>query len=311
MKTKNSQLNQSLKPVAVSLFIALLCLAQLVYSAEESVMKLEQSKKSSKPEVLQLWDGVAGKGKTTSELHVYRVKNNPAPAFLVCPGGGYSRVVMEGEGDWVAKWLNSKGISAFVLKYELPNGRPLVPIGDAQRAMRLIRSRATEWGVDPKKVGVMGFSAGGHLAATLGTHFDEGNGAATDSLEKESCRPDFMVLIYPVISMGEKTHPGSRKSLLGMQPTKDLVDNFSNEKQVTEKTPPTFLAHAVDDKLVSPDNSKMFYEALRAKSVPAEYLELPSGGHGLGHYKGPMWEKWQEAALQWLTANFIKKEAIE
>ena len=147
----------------------------------------------------------------------------------------------------------------------------------------------------------MGFSAGGHLASTAGTHFDEGDPKADDPVGRSSCRPDFMILVYPVITMDSTTHAGSRANLLGKDPSAKLVELFSNEKQVTDRTPPAFMAHAVDDKPVPPENSKAFYAALQKHKVPSQYLELPSGGHGLTGYTGPMWDAWQEKSLAWLA----------
>ena len=155
-------------------------------------------------------------------------------------------------------------------------------------------------GVDPAKVGIIGFSAGGHLASTAGTHFDDGDPESEDEVEKRSCRPDFMILVYPVVTMGEKAHGGSRTGLLGNKPGDKLVKLFSNV-QVTAKTPPAFLAHAKDDAAVSPDNGKAFYDALKARKIPAKYLELASGGHGLNGYKGPMWDAWQTRSPAWLA----------
>jgi acetyl esterase/lipase len=160
---------------------------------------------------------------------------------------------------------------------------------------------AQKWNVDPTKIGIMGFSAGGHLASTAATHFDLGNPSAADPVERVSSRPDFALLIYPVITMGDEAHAGSKANLLGQNPEQSLVEHFSNELQITSKTPPTFLAHAVDDKVVSSLNSQMFYDALVAKRIPAKYLELPSGGHGLNGYKGAMWERWQEQSILWLA----------
>lgn len=196
--------------------------------------------------------------------------------------------------------MNKHGVTGVVFEYRLPKGRPFVPLLDAQRAIRTVRANAAAWGVDPAKVGIIGFSAGGHLASTAGAHFDAGDPAAADAVGKQSSRPDFVVLVYPVVSMGPKGHAGSRTNLLGKQPDEKLVAQFSNETQVTAKTPPMFLTHPKDDKVVAPDNSRMLYDALRAAKVPAEYLELPSGGHGLNGYKGPMWDAWQARSLEWL-----------
>jgi acetyl esterase/lipase len=151
----------------------------------------------------------------------------------------------------------------------------------------------------------MGFSAGGHLASTAATHFDGGDTQSADPVNRLSARPDFAILIYPVITMGEKTHAGSKSNLLGKAPTSEAIELFSNEKQVTAQTPPTFLTHAQDDRLVPPDNSQLFFDALQAHSVHSEYLKLPSGGHGLNKHSGPMWEEWQTKSLQWLTAQKI------
>ncbi len=164
-----------------------------------------------------------------------------------------------------------------------------------------MRAGAKDWGVDPSRIGIIGFSAGGHLASTAGTHFDEGDANAADAVERVSCRPDFLILVYPVVTMSDKTHQGSRNNLLGKAPSSALVELFSNEKQVTSRTPPAFLAHALDDKAVPADNSKAFYQALQAAKVPARYLELPSGGHGLNGYKGPMWDAWQKESREWLA----------
>ena len=197
--------------------------------------------------------------------------------------------------------MNAHGITGVVLEYRLPKGRPFVPLLDVQRAIRTVRANAKAWGVDAAKVGVIGFSAGGHLASTAGTHFDDGDPKADDPVERQGCRPDFMILVYPVITMGEKSHGGSRVNLLGTRPDDKLVKLFSNEAQVTAKTPPAFLAHAKDDRVVVPENSKALYDALLARKVPAKYLELASGGHGLNGYKGPMWDAWQTQSLAWLA----------
>jgi acetyl esterase/lipase len=214
-------------------------------------------------------------------------------------------LVTGAEGHGIARWLNEHGVTGIVLEYELPKGRPMVPLRDAQRAIRMARANAKAWKLDPQRIGIMGFSAGGHLASTAGTHFDAGDPRATDAIDRESCRPDFMVLIYPVITMGEKTHRGSKRNLLGTDPTEESVTLFSNETQVADNTPPAFLAHAKDDRVVVPDNSLMFHKALQAHGVASQYLELPSGGHGLNGYRGPMWDAWQTSALRWLAAQEI------
>jgi acetyl esterase/lipase len=266
----------------------------------------QDAPKKAEPEKLKLWNGKApvGDGKfeqADARITVHKPEKNNRTAIVICPGGGYGGLVTGAEGHGIAAWLNRHGITGVVLEYRLPVGRPYVPLLDAQRAIRIVRANAKTWGIDPAKIGIMGFSAGGHLASTAGTHFDDGDPKADDPIDRQSCRPDFMVLVYPVVTMGEKTHGGSKNNLLGKNPDPKLVELFSNEKQVTAKTPPAFLAHAKDDKVVVPENSKAFYDALQAQKVPAKYLELPSGGHGLNGYKGPMWDAWQEHSLAWLV----------
>jgi acetyl esterase/lipase len=257
------------------------------------------------PERISLWNKRApiGDGKfqdADAFITIHRPDKPNGTAIVICPGGGYGGLVTGPEGHGIATWLNRHGITGVVLEYRLPAGRSHVPLSDAQRALRTVRANAKAWDLDPTHIGIMGFSAGGHLAATAGTHFDAGELDATDPVQRVSCRPDFLILVYPVITMGAKGHAGSRTNLLGKEPDAKLVDLFSNEKQVTDKTPPTFLAHAKDDKPVPPENSQMFYDALKAHKVPAQYLELASGGHGLNGYKGAMWDAWQEGSLKWL-----------
>ena len=265
-----------------------------------------QGEKAAKPERIELWNKRAPIGDGTfQEVEVWITLHRPekpnGTAIVICPGGGYGGLVTGPEGHGIAKWLNRHGITGVVLEYRLPKGRSHVPLLDAQRAIRTVRSNAKSWNLNPDRIGIMGFSAGGHLASTAGTHFDAGKPDSKDPVQRVSCRPDFMILVYPVITMGDKGHRGSRNNLLGKNPAAKLVELFSNEKQVTANTPPTFLAHAKDDGPVPPENSRMFYDALRAKKVPAHYLELPSGGHGLNGYKGPMWDEWQKRSLSWLA----------
>ena len=266
---------------------------------------MAQDAAAEKPLRVGIWGGKApvGDGKFQEAevlITVHRPAKANGAACVICPGGGYGGLVTGAEGHGIADWLGKHGVTGVVLEYRLPAGRTFVPLMDAQRAIRTVRSRAKEWGVDPARIGIIGFSAGGHLASTAGTHFDNGDPKSTDPIERVSCRPDFAILIYPVITMGDKTHQGSKRNLLGAAPTPELVELFSNEKQITEKTPPTFLAHAKDDGAVVPENSQMFYAALQAHKVPGKYLELPSGGHGLNGYQGPMWDAWQEQSLAWL-----------
>lgn len=259
------------------------------------------------PGRIALWpEGQAPNGDGTNDsangfYTLHRPANPNGAALVICPGGGYGGLVTGGEGHGIAAWLNQHGITGIVLEYRLPKGRSEVPLLDAGRALRTARFHAKEWGIDPQRIGIIGFSAGGHLASTAGTHFDAGDAASADPVARQSSRPDFMILIYPVITMDTSTHGGSRKNLLGPEPTPELVTRFSNEKQVTPQTPPAFLAHAVDDKVVVPANSEAFHAALVKNGVPGKYLALPSGGHGLNGYKGPMWDAWQEQSLEWLA----------
>ena len=258
------------------------------------------------PERILLWpDGApTGNGKTeasTAAITIHRPQNPNGAAVVICPGGGYGGLVTGAEGHGIAKWLNKSGITGVVLEYRLPAGRAFVPLLDAQRALRLTRSHAAEWKLNPARIGIIGFSAGGHLASTAGTHFDAGDPQAADPASRLSCRPDFMILVYPVVSIGPKTHQGSKVNLLGANPTPEQERLFSNEKQITDQTPPAFLAHALDDTVVPPDNSRDFHAAMQARHLASEYLELPSGGHGLNGYKGPMWDAWQSRSLAWLA----------
>lgn len=253
-----------------------------------------------------LWPGDAPEGNgqftpSTASITVHLPSNPNGAAMVICPGGGYGGLVLGAEGHGIAKWLNTHGIAGIVLEYRLPKGRPFVPLLDAQRAIRTVRVNAADWHIDPKRVGIIGFSAGGHLASTAATHFDEGDQSAQDEISKQSCRPDFGIFVYPVISFEEKAHRGSVNNLLGSSPSPELVVQFSNQKQVTPKTPPCFLAHARNDTVVPPENSAMFYEALLKNKVAGRYLELSEGGHGLNGYKGPMWDAWQKGSLEWLA----------
>lgn len=260
------------------------------------------------PVEVLLWPDEAPNGDQTFErsdakITVHIPDQPSGTAVVICPGGGYGGLVTGPEGHGIATWLNMHGITGVVLEYRLPKGRPFVPLLDAQRAIRIVRARAAEWQVDPARVGIIGFSAGGHLASTAATHFESGELDSADPLKRLSTRPDFAILVYPVVTMGVSTHGGSKKNLLGENPSPELTDLFSNEKQVTPQTPPMFLAHAVDDKPVPPENSRQLHKALEAAGVSSRYLELPSGGHGLNGYQGPMWDAWQSQSLEWLKTH--------
>jgi len=243
------------------------------------------------PKVELLWPGGAP-GASGSEdadkpsVSIYVPRGRRADvAVVVCPGGGYRGLAMDHEGDQVARWLNSQQITAFVLKYRLgPKYRHPVELGDVQRAIRMVRSNAAEYAVSPHKIGVWGFSAGGHLASSAATHFDPGLESAADPIDRVSSRPDFAVLVYPVITFTEEAyvHQGSRTALLGEKPDPSLVRLMSNELQVTSATPPVFLVHTSEDTAVPPENSILFYMALRKARVPAEMHIYERGPHGFG-----------------------------
>lgn len=241
-------------------------------------------------------------------LDVYLPDSANGTAVVICPGGGYTILAWDWEGTKMAKWYNSMGITAFVLKYRLPHWeteecRSEVALMDAQRAMRLVRSKADAYQIDTDKVGIMGFSAGGHLASTLATHFDLGDEDAPLLVERQSCRPDFAILMYPVVSFDpEIAHMGSRRNLLGKETSAEEELYYSNEKQVTAETPPTILIHADNDKSVVPENSVAFYLALRKYGIPAALHIFTLGGHGFSFAEGKgaveMWPKVCEAWLK-------------
>ena len=224
-------------------------------------------------------------------------------AVVICPGGGYRTLMMSYEGREVAQWLNQHGIAGILLKYRVNPYLHPAPFQDGQRALRTVRARASELGINPERIGMMGFSAGGHLASVVGTQFDAGIPSSPDPIERVSDRPDFLVLIYPVISMDNRLNGGTTKHLLGDSPPAELIELLSSEKRVTPQTPPTFLAHAKTDQLVSFENSARFAAACQSNHVPVEYFELDHGSHGLGLGKGADWAAWQEKCLAWLKSR--------
>ncbi len=290
---------------------ALVCLTVLLVAAP-AVLAAEGS--SQKVELL--WPDGAPGAKGTAEgdkpsltLYLPAKEKATGAAVVIFPGGGYGHLAMDHEGHQIAQWLNSIGVAGFIVQYRHRNsgagyGHP-APIQDAQRAIRMVRSRAAEWNVDPSRIGIIGFSAGGHLASSAGTHFQTRYSEAKDAIDQASCRPDFMILMYPVISFTESyTHKGSMSNLLGKDPDKNLVESFSNEKQVTPETPPTFLVHADDDKGVPPENSIAFYLALRKAGVPAEMHIYEKGGHGFGPGvgKGSV-SSWMGRCADWMRGR--------
>jgi acetyl esterase/lipase len=226
-------------------------------------------------------------------------------AIIICPGGGYAFLSMENEGYSIARKFNEIGVAAFILKYRLPSDSVMVdktigPLQDAQRAIQLVRQRSAEWGINPANVGIIGFSAGGHLASTALTHFDK---AVIDNKDNTNLRPDFGVLLYPVISFGDIAHKGSRDNLIGKTPTREMLDLYSNEKQVTANTPPTFLVHAEDDKTVPVMNSMVFYQAMIKAGVKGELHTYQAGGHGFGLNNKTTKDQWFDRLKNWMDAN--------
>ncbi len=247
-------------------------------------------------------------------ITVYKAKSNPThAAVLVCPGGGYITLAMDHEGKQIAEWFNSLGVTAFILKYRVNNyenkkyGYPAA-FNDASRAIRTIKYRSSEWGIDTSKLGIMGFSAGGHLTSTMGTHFDMGNPLATDPIEKLSSRPTFMILCYPVITFKEATgaHLFSRQMLLGKDPDPKLVEFLSNETQVKPNTPPTFIFQTNEDETVPAENAVSFYLALRKLKIPVEMHIFEPGKHGVGLAKNdPVLSVWPSLLQTWLAGKGI------
>jgi acetyl esterase/lipase len=269
----------------------------------------EHQDPSAEPLTIALWVGEApgslGDGdsdRPTLTLYAPSSEHSPSAAVIVFPGGGYGYLATNHEGRQIANWLNAMGITAFVLRYRLgPRYRHPVELGDAQRAIRLVRARAREYRVLPDKIGVMGFSAGGHLASTTATHFDSGNPQASDPIDRTSSRPDFAVLAYPVISFtAEYAHLGSRSNLLGDNPGPQLVRELSSELNVTPQTPPTFLFSSSTDTGVPPENSVAFYLALHKAGVPAELHIFENAPHGVGlDLNDPSVGEWSTLLLHW------------
>lgn len=250
------------------------------------------------------FDGGRVRNVSEAEMFVYfpEKDQNSGAAVVICPGGGYWIEAMDHEGFEIAEWLKSKGVAGIVLKYRLPYGHHEIPSGDARQALRIVRDNAAEWGIDPEKIGIAGSSAGGHLASTVGTRFDYGTPESSEPLGKISSRPDFMLLLYPVITFNEAFgHMGSRKNLIGEGNNWELVEKYSNEKHVTSETPPTFLVLSDDDKAVPPRNSVEFYLALKEKDVPAEMHIFQKGEHGFGMNKKNLpVDQWPDLFYNWL-----------
>lgn len=270
------------------------------------------------PKVELLWpDGAPGAvGSEAADKPT--LTHFPAPtdsangtAVVVCPGGGYSGLAIDHEGKQIAEWLNARGISAYMLNYRrAPRYKHPAPLQDVQRALRTVRAHAPEWKLNPERIGVWGFSAGGHLASSAGTLFEDGKADSADPIERVSSRPDFMILCYPVITMElDYAHRGSRRNLLGDNPDSELVEKMSTHRQVTPRTPPTFLFHTDGDPVVVPENSVLFYLALRKAKVPAEMHIYEKGPHGVGlAARDPVLSSWPARLEDWLAGKGLLKK---
>ena len=268
-------------------------------------------------QTISLWSGAAPGALGAAEtdipavtVYLPRTMAPNTPAIVVCPGGGYAALAMNHEGRQVASYLNSLGIAAFVLRYRLgPRYHHPIELGDAQRALRTLRSHAADWRIDPGRIGIMGFSAGGHLAVTASTHFDSGNPSSPDPIDRAGSRPDFAVLGYPVISMTEPwTHQGSKNNLLGTNPDPQLAQSLSGEQSVTNQTPPTFIFQTNADTTVPAENSVYYYLALRKARVPAEMHIFEKGPHGVGLANDdPALSEWSKLLANWLRGRGIIK----
>lgn len=293
-----------LKSTAAALSLLLLMFFVLPLTAQDA---------KDQPKPSPLWEGDApgAQGKEAGDVPTLTLypapqENATGAAIVVCPGGGYGGLADDHEGKQVAAWLNKIGVTAAVLHYRLgPKYHHPVMLGDVGRAIRTVRHRAQEWKIDPQRIGVLGFSAGGHLASTAATQFDEGDPNAADPIDRVSSRPDVAILIYPVITMTDPhTHGGSRHNLLGENPDPALIEQMSSEKRVTDKTPPCFLVHSVDDGPVPPQNSLMFAEALTKHRVPFVLHMLEKGGHGYGlGGDDPILSTWPDLCARWLKGR--------
>ena len=304
MATMTSQLTSRLFPTTTWIACALIGWMALLSPAASA----------DEPRTMLLWpDGAPGalgdEEKDQPKLIAYLPDESKSTgcAIVICPGGGYGHLAMDHEGKQIGEWLNSIGVAGFICDYRHRGkgyGHP-APLQDAQRAIRMVRAKADEFHIDPHRVGVLGFSAGGHLASTTATHFDDGDKTVDDPISRQSSRPDFAILCYPVIAFGEDyTHRGSQRNLLGDDPSPELVRQFSNEKQVTENTPPTFLWHTSDDGAVPVENSIQFYRALRKANVPAELHVFETGRHGLGLAQTiPSVSNWPKQCTNWMRAR--------
>ena len=295
--------------IALSVFV--FSAARVALTQQQTTLNIQDG------QTIRLWSGAApgALGMEDGDIPVItaflpRTISQNTPAVVVCPGGGYVQLAMNHEGRQVANYLNSLGIAAFVLRYRLgPRYHHPIELGDVQRAIRTLRSHAADWRLDPSRIGIMGFSAGGHLAMTAATRFDAGNATAADAVDRASSRPDFVVLGYPVISMTETwTHQGSKNSLLGSTPDPALARSLSGEQAVIRDTPPTFIFHTNADTAVPAENSVYYYLALRKMGIPAELHIFEKGPHGVGlANEDAALSEWSKLLANWLRGRGVVK----
>lgn len=301
-------IKQLLPAILISLLVNTVCAQQELPLYPGAIPNAKATADSFK-----IKDGVASKvSRPTITPFLPSADKANGAAVIICPGGGYSVLVMQAEGYNIAQYFQQKGVAAFVLKYRLPddatmNDKSIGPLQDAQQAFRMVKLRAKEWNIDTARVGIMGFSAGGHLASTASTHF---NKILVPNAEGISVRPAFSVLVYPVVSFNPGLgHVGSTGKLLGQNPASEAVKLYSNEEQVSSNTPPAFLIHAADDNVVDVDNSIIYFEALRKRKIPAELHIYPSGNHGFV-LKIPI-EDWMSLVMKWMTSNGWMQKAAK
>ena len=293
----------------IKLCIAILLLLSFAVKAQEVINLYSGAVPNSKESnIKETWNEKAGFYRNvinpTMQIYLPDEEKSNGTAVVICPGGGYSVVVFNAEGVRTAEEFAKNGVAAFVLKYRLPNDTTMIdkkigPLQDAQQAIKIVRENAEKWGIDKNKIGIMGFSAGGHLASTEATHFDK---AYIENDTGTSLRPDFQILVYPVISMQDSlTHAGSKYQLLGENPSQEITDLFSNELQVNNDTPPAYITQAGDDAVVDVDNSIEYYEALRHHNVPAEMHLFPKGNHGFVLFQPT--EEWMKPIFKWMKRS--------
>lgn len=289
------------------LLLVVLCLFPFAMQAQEIVNlypdSIPNAKPTTLPDVPQNPSGLVRRSiHPTLEVYLPEKEKANGTAVVICPGGGYSVIVYDGEGVTTAKEFAKNGVAAFVLKYRLPNdsfevNKTIAPLQDAQQAIKMVRDNAGKWNIDTNKVGIIGFSAGGHLASTEATHYQT---ALIENKSNTNLRPDFQILVYPVISMQDSlTHKDSRRQLMGAHPSKEVIDEYSNELQIDKDSPPAYLTHAADDNVVDVDNSIVYFEALRHHNVPVEIHIYPKGNHGF-IFKHP---GWMESLFEWMKSN--------